>query len=272
MILCNYLLPYHYLLPFWLLACPWTGQEEKAHACKQGPPWTCIFSFRYFFCASLRLFRLTTSSHIGCPYYICKALSLENPCFSSLTGRNYFHAEWHQMCSWPSILSPAWALMGASCSTAFSHNTLPGCSCQGHRYFLSQKLSALLFLIAADRCIVHGFIWSLFNLNPKTSCISELYSLIMCSVRKYFLCFLNLLSDNYIGYTFILYLEAGYSNKIEFNGIQSELKVYHADSITCLGPICYRLLKILNLLKNILQSLKCIYFEVENDSTARHWQ
>lgn len=89
--------------------------------------------------ASRRLFRLTTS-RIGCPYYICEDLSLENPCFSSLTSHD-FHSEPHQMSSWPSVLSPAWALMGASCSMVFSHNALPGSSCQGRRYFLIQRFS-----------------------------------------------------------------------------------------------------------------------------------
>lgn len=47
----------------------------------------------------------------------------------------------------------------------------------------------------------------------------------MCSVRKYFLCFLNLLSDYCTGCTFVLNLEAGYSSKINFNGIQTEVSL-----------------------------------------------
>lgn len=127
------------LSDYWL--APEQDRRKKHMPVNRDPIEIACFPLSTSFAASLRLFRLTKTAYMGCPYYICKALSLENPYFSSLTSHNDFHAESHQMSSWPRILSPAWALMDASCSTAFSHNIHPDSSCQGHRYFLSQGFS-----------------------------------------------------------------------------------------------------------------------------------
>lgn len=43
------LFPYHHcVLPFWLLTCSWTEQDEKEHGSAQESPWNFVFYFKYF--------------------------------------------------------------------------------------------------------------------------------------------------------------------------------------------------------------------------------
>lgn len=209
------------LSDYWLP--PEQDRRKKHMSVNRDPLEIAYFPSDTSLVASWRLFRLT-ASRIGCPYYKCEDLSLENPCFSSLTSHNDFHSKSHQMSSWPSVLSPAWALMGVSCSTVFSHNALPGSSCQGRRYFLSQRLSlhyCFKELLTDVLSMDLSEVWFLSQSQNLLYQWGLQFNYVFC--EKVLSLFLNLLSDNCIGYTFVLYLEAGYSSKIDFNGIQREV-------------------------------------------------